>query len=88
MARTKEIQKGRDTTKGIFSINCLPTAPQGTMDVKATSTKKIKGIPKRREQTLQPTRLERTLFLAIALPWRYQREVMKTRELEEEAIHN
>ena len=39
-------------------------------------------------QPLQPTRLERTMFLAIALSWRYQREIMQTREVEEEAIHN
>ena len=51
MARTKEITKGRETAKRILPINCLPTA-RATTNLKTTSTKKFKGIPKRREQTL------------------------------------
>ena len=51
------------------------------MDLKTSPTKKMKGIPKRREQISQPTRHERAIFLAIALSRRYQREAMKMRDL-------
>jgi len=63
-----------------FPTTCLSTA-RATMDLKTTPTKKIKGIPKRREQTSQPTCHERALFLAIAPSWRYQRVAVKTRDL-------
>ena len=53
-----------------FPTTCLSTA-RATMDLKTSPTKKMKGIPKRREQISQRTRHERAIFLAIALPRRY-----------------
>ena len=63
-----------------FPTTRFPTA-RATMALKTSPTKKMKGIPKRREQISQPTRHQRAIFLAIALSQRHQREAMKTKDL-------